>query len=221
MRGPHEAKRDFSREFHRLAHADRLELLQRFLRFFERIERQRRIVLRFLHLVIEARVFFLQMSGVGQDNAAQINRRLRGIDRPAESIFDQARNPSAVVEVRVGQDDRIDPVRRDRKILPVALAPFLRPLEEPAVDERLKSAVARGISSIDEMLRASNRPRRAKKLYVRQTCLPHKHINLPRRLGDTENSNLVIPSEARNLLFAAAHLLIPSNARTRCPANTT
>jgi len=41
-------------------------------------------------------------------------------------------------------------------------------------------------------------------LYVRQTCLPHKHINLPRRLGDTENSNLVIPSEARNLLFAAA-----------------
>ena len=67
------------------------------------------------------------------------------------------------------EDDRIDPVCRDREVLPVALAPFLRSLKEPAVDEHLKTAVARGISSIDEMFRASHGPCRAKKLDVSQT----------------------------------------------------
>ena len=87
---------------------NRLEVLQRILRFLEGVERQGGIVLGLIHLVVEARVFFLQVAGVGKDDAAQIDRRRRGVNRAAESLFHQARNPAAVVEMRVRQDDGID-----------------------------------------------------------------------------------------------------------------
>ena len=86
----------------------RLEVLQRILCFVERVKRQRRMVLRLVHLVVETRVFFLKMAGVGQDDSAQIDRRLRGVDRAAKSPLHQARNPSAMVKVCVREDDGIN-----------------------------------------------------------------------------------------------------------------
>jgi hypothetical protein len=42
----------------------------------------------------------------------------------------------------VGKNNRIDFTRRDRSVLPVALAPFFLSLEKPAIDQNLKSPLA-------------------------------------------------------------------------------
>ena len=62
VRGANETERQIAREWNVLAHLDRLEILQRVLRFREGVKRQRRIVLRLLRLVVEAGVFFLQVA---------------------------------------------------------------------------------------------------------------------------------------------------------------
>src|SRR5579862_7099419 len=136
-------------------------------------------MLRLLRLVIKARVFFLQVPGVGKNNFAQINRRLCRVNLPAKSPLHQSRDPAAVVEMRVGQHDRVNLLRRDRRIAPVALAPLLWPLKQSAVDENLKSALARRIASVDEMFRPSNRTRSTQKLNVGQIFLPGNSTKKP------------------------------------------
>ena len=94
----------------------------------------------------------------------------RGVDRPAETFFHQARNPATVIEMRMGKNDGIDFARRDRSILPIALAPFLLSLEKSAVDQNLKSLLAtRIVGSVDQVLRARDRAGGAEKLNVGQT----------------------------------------------------
>ena len=87
MRSGNKTKRKLRAELFVFAYMRHLELLQTCLRFVERIERQGGIVLRFLVLVVELGVFFLQMAGVGQDDSAQIDRGLRGINRSGEAFF--------------------------------------------------------------------------------------------------------------------------------------
>ena len=48
----------------------RLEILQRIFGFIKGVKRQGGIVLRLLHFVVETRVFFLQVAGVGKDDSA-------------------------------------------------------------------------------------------------------------------------------------------------------
>jgi hypothetical protein len=61
--------------------------------------------------------------------------------------------------MRVGENNRVNFTRRDRGVPPVALAPFLLPLEEAAVDQNLKPLLAARIAGgVDEVLRASDGP---------------------------------------------------------------
>ena len=76
-------------------------------------------------------------------------------DAAAEPVGDEARQITAMVEVGVGENDRMDLARRDRQRLPVAFAQFLEPLEEPAVDQNTH---ARGV---EEVLRAGDGSRGA------------------------------------------------------------
>ncbi len=66
MRGADEAKRQFGVQLRGLPNRNRLEEPLAILRFFERVQGQRRIMLRHFSLVVERRVFFLQVSGVRQ-----------------------------------------------------------------------------------------------------------------------------------------------------------
>ena len=86
-------------------------------------------------LVIEIRIFFLQVAGVGQNDSAEIDRGRRSVDGSAKSLFDQARNPAAVIEVGVREDDGINLPGRNRRVTPISLAPFLGALEEATVNE--------------------------------------------------------------------------------------
>src|SRR5690606_26518173 len=80
-------------------------------------------------------IFFLQVPAIGQQNLAQIKRRRRAIDLPAEALLDQARDVATVVQVGMGEHDRIERSRIKRKVFPVAQAQGLVALEQATVDE--------------------------------------------------------------------------------------
>ena len=136
-----------------------------------------------LCLVVVRRVFFLQVAGIGQHHGTQLDGRLRGIDRPVKPLLHQPRNPAAVIEMRVRENDSIDFARRDWSVLPVAVTPLFRTLKQTAVDQDLKSLrVARVGSGIDEMFRAGHSAGSAEKLDVGQDFPPVEvdQENLPR-----------------------------------------
>ena len=69
----------------------------------------------------------------------------------------------------VRQDDRIDLSCRHRRVLPVALAPLLLTLEEPAIDEYLKTVLSTAIrSDVDQVFGTSDGARSAQKLDIGQ-----------------------------------------------------
>src|SRR5215469_5760259 len=173
VRRPHEAKREAIAELFAFTEVDRTEQLHALLRLFHGVKRQRRMMLRCVLLVVEFGVFFLQMAGVGQQNATQIDRGLCGVNRSVKSLFDQTRDPPRVVEVRVGEDDCVNGLRRDRQILPVTLTPFLLSLEESTIDQNLKWA-ASTVIYVDQVLRSRDNSGGAEKLYVAHalSCLP-------------------------------------------------
>jgi hypothetical protein len=71
------------------------------------------------------------------------------------------------------QNDRVDFSGRNRRVAPVAIAPLFRTLEHPAIDENLDAVLSRWVSCVDQMFRASDRARGAKKLDVGQIFLPN------------------------------------------------
>ena len=150
------------------AELDRAEERQALLRLFHGVERQRRMVLGGAGLVVELGVFFLQVSGVGQQDAAEIDGCGRGIDRPVEALLDQPRDPAGVIEMSVREDDGIDLARWNRQVLPVALTPFLLTLEQSAIDQHLHAYLAALVAGVDQVFRSGNDSGRAKKLDVAQ-----------------------------------------------------
>ena len=83
-----------------------LQLRHRAKRVGLRVEREGRRVLSEAVPVRVGRVFLLQASRVGQHDPAQILRPCRAEDPAPESLRHQARQVTAVIEVRVGQHDR-------------------------------------------------------------------------------------------------------------------
>ena len=112
-----------------------LEPRQRFGGVLFGVERQRRLMLAIAALVGELRVFFLQVRGVGQHQPAQIGGAAGAMHRALESLRDQPRQPAAVIDVRVREDDGVDRLGRDRQRRPVAQAQLLQALEQPAVEQ--------------------------------------------------------------------------------------
>src|SRR4029077_12562688 len=121
-----------------------------------------------------------QMAGIRKDDAAQVDGRQSGVNRATEALFHETRNPSAVIEVSVCQNDCVDFFGGHRSITPVALAPFFRPLEQSAIDENLEAGLASVVSRVDEMLGAGDGSCRAEKLDVGQGIPPMQTNKLPR-----------------------------------------
>ena len=97
-----------------------------------------------------ARLLFLQMGGVEHHQPRQFARRAGGDDLAAEAALVQQRNASAMIEMRVCEQQRVnrrgvEAERRSVLVVEVAAA-----LEEAAIDE---NALAAGL---DEMARAGD-----------------------------------------------------------------
>ena len=135
----HEAERQLRRNLFRLAETHRVKVLETILRFFERVERQRGIVTRSFKLVVIFGVFFLQVPGIRQNDAAKINRGGCRVDGPAKSLLHKARDPAAMVKMSVRKNQAFNILSGKRQPLPVSLAPFFLSLKEPAINEHLRT----------------------------------------------------------------------------------
>ena len=87
-----------------------------------------------------ARVLFLNVRRVGEHQRAQLFRRWCAENATSEPAGDKAWQVTAVIEMRVREDDRVDRCRIDRQRLPVPDPQLLQPLEQPAVDEHAPAA---------------------------------------------------------------------------------
>ena len=147
--------------------ADRLQPLERPGGIDLRVERQRRAVLRVVVPVRLARVLFLNVRRVGQHQRAEIPGARRAEHASPKALRDEPRQIAAVIEVRVRQDDRIDPRRIDRKRCPVALPQLLETLKEAAVDENPTVAESRA----DASSRSRCRRRRETSAMAARVCI--------------------------------------------------
>ena len=86
-------------------------------------------------LVGEASLLLLDVGGVRQEDRGQFTRVAGREDRSAISVADQPGEPTAVVDVGVGDDDGVDGGRIDREDFPVRQSVAFDALEQPCVDE--------------------------------------------------------------------------------------
>jgi hypothetical protein len=86
-------------------------------------------------LVPISRFLFLEVSGIGQQNAGQIYCSGRRIDGTAEPLSDESRQVTGVVDVRVSQNYGIDRAWIHGRLRPVAETEFLSALKQATVDK--------------------------------------------------------------------------------------
>jgi hypothetical protein len=106
-----------------------------------RVKRQRRRVLRGLVAVGELGFFFLQMAAVEQQDTAQVKGCGRAVHLAGKALACQQRQVAAVVQVGMGQDDRVNAGRLHRQRRPVAQAQRLVALKQSAIDQHLRGAL--------------------------------------------------------------------------------
>lgn len=87
-------------------------------------------------------VFLLQISGIAQDQLRDVAGRRRGEDRAGKAVGDKTRQISAMIQMRAGQDDRVDAGGGNGERLPIQLAQILQTLEQAAIDKDAQAAMA-------------------------------------------------------------------------------
>ena len=79
----------------------------------------------------------LELAGIEQDQAGELDRPVGRPDRPVKAFLDDVRNEPAMVEMGVGQQDRVELGRVVGERDPVPDRFVRAALEHPAVDEDL------------------------------------------------------------------------------------
>ena len=133
----------------------RLQLTQRGPGLLLGVERLCRIMPGEAVLVGVARVLFLQVARVGQEQAQQVAGGLGRVHGALEALASQPRQVAGVVDVGVGEHHRVQGRGLDRQGGPVALAQGLEALEQAAVDQDA------GVAGLDQGLAAGDRARSA------------------------------------------------------------
>ena len=121
------------------------EQLQAALGVLTGVHRQRGLVFGETVPVGELRLFLLQMAAVGEQDLAQLVRRGRAVNPAAKALSRQQWQVAAMVDVGVGEHDRVDGLGRDRQRLPVAQAQLLESLEQAAVHQNGRVAMAQQV----------------------------------------------------------------------------
>jgi len=100
-----------------------------------RVERQRRLVLGEPVPICVLGLFFMQMAAVGKQNIAEVAGRMRAVNPAIETVFGEQRQITAVIDMCMGKDYRVDRSRIDGQWLPVSQAQLFVALEQPAIDK--------------------------------------------------------------------------------------
>ena len=99
------------------------------------VQRQRRRVAGKAVPVGPARIFFLQMGAVEQQQLGQVAGGRGAVNRAFETLFDQRGQPAAVVQMGMAQHHSVDLRSRHRERGPVSFAQGLESLEHAAVQQ--------------------------------------------------------------------------------------
>jgi hypothetical protein len=114
---------------------NRLSQTKRSIGVLSGVQGQSHFMLGAVMLVPEVCFLFLEMRGIGEEDPQQIDGCRRSINGTTESLLYKARKVARVIDMRVGQNDRVQGFGVHRRFLPVPQAKLLHALEEPAVDE--------------------------------------------------------------------------------------
>jgi hypothetical protein len=85
--------------------------------------------------VSEACFFLLKMRGIGQQDVSQIDGRWSGIYRALETLRNEPRQVSGVIDMRMREDDGIDGSWINWRSLPISQSQIFRTLKHAAVQQ--------------------------------------------------------------------------------------
>jgi hypothetical protein len=115
---------------------NRLKPGERLFGFLDGVEGQRGLVAAVALLGGVAGILFLEVSGIAEENLAEIAGGGVGENRAAKTVAHQPGQVAGVVDVGVSEDHPVDARRVDGQRLPVALAQFAVALEEAAIHQQ-------------------------------------------------------------------------------------
>ena len=115
---------------------------------------------------VKLRILLLNPTGIRQQYRAQVTGRRVAVNRTAITQLVQPGNISGVIQVRMGQDDPVQPVDVKSGCLPVALAQPLVALEQAAIHQHT------GIVGLDQEFGAGNCFGTTQKNYSHFLCSP-------------------------------------------------
>ena len=78
---------------------------------------------------------FLDMRGIRQHDRAKIDRGGRCVYRSVKALPDQLGQQTAVIDMRVGQYDRVDRIRREWECAIIQFPFGFRTLKQAAIDQ--------------------------------------------------------------------------------------
>ncbi len=100
--------------------------------------------------ICEFRIFFLQVTGIRQQDFTEIRSRAGAEGRPGKTLLDQQRKVAGVIEMGVREQNRIDPMGIDREAIPIAQPQRLEALKQAAIDQQSM------VGTLNEVLGAGN-----------------------------------------------------------------
>ena len=139
---------------------DGFELIETRHRVCLGVERERRVMLGGAVPVGEIGLFLLEVAAVRKHDLGQLAGAFGAVDGATEPPVDDPRDVPAVIDVGMGQHDRVNALRWDRERRPVLEAQALRTLEQSAIDQHptggsleQRLAAGHGLSTSDERQR--------------------------------------------------------------------
>src|SRR2546423_12382064 len=78
-------------------------------------------------------LFFLQTSGIRQEDLQQIRSAARTVNWSSKTVLDQARQITRMIDVCVSDENRVQRTGIERRLLPISFPEFFQNLKEPAI----------------------------------------------------------------------------------------
>jgi len=181
-------------DLHDLAVLDRREQRERRLRVFGRVQRDFRIrafaPLALVTLALVLGVLFLDLGRIQHDDSRDLRRGGRAVDPSLETVLHQLRQQTAMIQVRVGQQHRVDAGRREVKRLPVPCLE-LTFLIQTAVHEKACAVDLQKVTRPGDVLRRAEEAE-----FHLHVLVPLGKISQPKNLLYQETLNLSRPPRA-------------------------
>jgi hypothetical protein len=121
----------------------------------------------------ELGISFLQKAAIWEEHGTKIAGCRRRVDRAVEAIPDKDGYVSRVIDMGMGEHDRVDRFRLDWQRVPVAKPQLLETLEQTTVNQN------RSVRGLNEVFRPGNGSDCTKKRYAHRSSLSLFRFDAP------------------------------------------